>query len=279
MLYDYADLHIHSIYSDGSLSVKGVFQEAKDAGLKCISLTDHDTMGGIKYAKILGASYGIELISGIEFSAQYGNREVHILGYMIDDDSKEINAVVSELKMIRMDRIRKMSSKLNSLGLKIEKDDLDSIIKDAVPTRLHLALCMVKKGYSSSVRDAFKKYLSYGKPAYISRFRYSVKEAIDILKKSRGMAFLAHPHLLPIKEWIHDFADWGIDGIEVMYPGYSPEVTDRFSKIAAQYGLLKSGGSDSHGVYKDFTAIGNIKIPYEWVQKIKDKHSKLFAYE
>ncbi|OPX30591.1 MAG: hypothetical protein B1H08_01200 [Candidatus Omnitrophica bacterium 4484_171] len=279
MFHDYADLHIHSIYSDSSLSLENVFQEAKNAGLKCISLTDHDTIRGIKDARMISVSYGIELISGIEFSAQHGDREVHILGYMIDDDSKKINDVVSELKMVRMDRIRKMSLKLSSLGLKIEKDDLDNIIKDAVPTRLHLALCMVKKGYSNSIRDAFKKYLSYGKPAYVSRFRYSVKESIGILKKSKGVVFLAHPHLLPIKEWIHDFVDWGIDGIEVMYPGYSPEVTDKFSKIASRYNLLKSGGSDSHGIYKDFTAIGNTRIPYEWVRKIKDKHSKLFVYE
>jgi len=275
----YADLHIHSIYSDSSLSLENVFQEARDKGLKCISLTDHDTTDGLEIAKSLSLSYGVELINGIEFSAQRDNREVHLLGYMIDNNSKELRSAVSILRDVRQDRINQMSLKLGMLGLNIDKKELDEIVKDAVPTRLHLALYMVKKGYSTSIRDAFKKYLSYGKPAYVSRFRYSVKEAINILKKSKGMVFLAHPHLLPVKEWISDFVNWGIDGIEVMYPGYSLQITDKFSKIASQYKILRSGGSDSHGIYKDFTAIGDTKIPYEWVKEMKEKYNKLFAHE
>jgi len=276
MFRNHADLHIHSLYSDSSLSLENVFQEAKSANLKCISLTDHDTINGIKKAQELSIPYGVELINGIEFSAQRDNREIHLLGYMIDNNSRVLNDVVLESKNIRTERIAKMSLKLDSLGLMVDRNELDSIIKDAVPTRLHLALYMVKKRYSNSIRDAFKRYLSYGKPAYVSRFRYSVKEAVDIIKKSKGIVFLAHPHILPLKEWIHDFVDWGIDGIEVMYPGYSVKVTNGFSEIATRFGLLKSGGSDSHGAYKEFTAIGNVQIPYEWVDKIKEKHRKLF---
>lgn len=279
MLKGYADLHIHSVYSDGSLSVENVFQEAKNAGLRCISLTDHDTTRGTNEAKALSASYGIELISGIEFSAQHEGREIHLLGYMVDYSSKEINSVSSRIRNVRIERIKKMSSKLNSLGLKIDEHELNDIIKDAMPARLHLALYMVKKGYASSIHDAFKRYLSYGKAAYMSRSLHSVKDAINLLRKSKGMVFLAHPHLLPVEEWIRSFVDWGISGIEVMYPGYSPETTGRLSKIAGKYGLLRSGGSDSHGEYKSFTAIGNVRIPYEWVEKIKERHSKLFAYE
>jgi len=266
----FADLHIHSIYSDSDFHLEEIFRKAKDRNLSCISITDHDTIQGLKKAKQLSFTFGIELLEGVELSAQRADVEIHILGYLIDYQEKNLIGTLDNIKDIRKERLLKMVSKLESLGIKIDTQELIEKIKEAVPTRLHVALYMVQKNYVSSIWDAFKKYLSYGKPAYISGFRYSVREVIRIIKEAGGLAFLAHPHFLPDKNWIREFADFGLDGIEVVYPKYSQELILRYKKLADNYGLLKSGGSDCHGSYKEFTSIGQINIPYEWVQKMKD---------
>ena len=274
----FADLHIHSHYSDSDLSLRDILEETRKASLKCIAITDHDTTAGLKELDILRSLYpDIEVIDGIELTAQKNNREIHLLGYFIDKNSPTLKDALKNIKEIRKERLIKMSLKLKSLGIDIDQEELFLSINDAVPTRLHLALYMTKKKYTSSIWDAFKKYLSYGKPAYVSRFRHSVKKTIRIIKESKGMVFLAHPHFLPSEEWIKEFADLGIDGIEVIYPKYTQQIITHFKNIADKYNLLKGGGSDSHGSFKEFTSIGQIKIPYSWIETIKRHYSKLLS--
>ena len=269
MTEQYADLHIHSCFSDSDLSLEEIFKQAAEIELKCISITDHDTVAGLKKAKTLELTHGIELLQGIEISAHRENVEIHILGYLIDPDNKTLNTILDGIKKIRKERILKMSVKLNNLGMRVDTDELFCRIKDASPTRLHLALYMVEKKYVNYAGEAFKIYLSAGKSAYVPRFRHSVKEIIKIIKDSGGVVFLAHPHILPNPFWIKDFRDWGLDGMEVIYPRYSHKMIDYYDKLADDYGLLKAGGSDSHGSYKKFTSIGRTKILYAWVEKIK----------
>jgi len=269
----FADLHMHSSHSDSDFSIEKIFQVAKDKGLSCISVTDHDTVNGAEEACVMSARYGVEFLSGIEISAQINDTEVHVLGYMVDHQDTKLLRALDSVEDIRKERLLGMSSKLNDLGMKVDNDEFFNGLKGAMPTRLHLALYMVDKQYVKSVSVAFKKYLSPGNPAYVSRFRYSVKDSIKIIKDSGGLAFLAHPHFLPKDESIKKFVDWGIDGMEVRYPGYSAERTEYFSKLVDKYNLLKSGGSDAHGSFKDFTSIGEVKIPYEWVNKMKDVNS------
>ena len=264
-----ADLHIHSRYSDSDLSVEQIFKQAEDAGLSCISITDHDTVDAINEAKEISLRYNVELLEGIELSSQKGDLEIHILGYLIDYKSSKLLDFLSGVRKFRQARLLDMMFRLNDLGMKIDQEDLLKYVGKAIPTRLHLALYMTKKGYISSIWEAFKKYLSYGKPAYVVRFPHSAEQAIRIIKDSGGLAFLAHPHFISKRGCIKELADAGLDGIEVMYPRYSRDDTARFSKLADSYNLLKSGGSDGHGSYKEFTSIGHIKIPYQWVEELK----------
>lgn len=266
------DLHIHSAYSDSDASIEEIFKIAKSKSLSAIAITDHDTVAGMNEAKKISALYDIELIEAIELSAQKEDIEVHILGYFIDSQNPELKKELSDIYVLRKERLIKMIDKLNEqLGFKLNSEDIFKKTKDAIPTRLHLALYLIAKGYAKSIGEAFSKYLSPGKPGYIARFKYSIEEAIQLIKSYGGLVFLAHPTTIPDQSWIEEFISLGFDGLEVVYPRFSAAKTLLYKNMADKLGVLKSGGSDAHGSYRDFTKIGNVTIPYEWVEAMKKK--------
>lgn len=265
------DLHIHSVFSDSDAEIESIFKKARDKNLFCISVVDHDNVDGIDECRRLSNIYNIELIEGIELSAQNNDIEVHILGYFIDTNNKKLKDSLISVRELRKERLISMVDKLNALGLKIDKEELFCDIGGTIPTRLHLALYLVRKKIVFTLVEAFKKYLSPGRPAYVGRFKFSVKEAIQLIKDSGGMAFLAHPHYLPQQCWIDEFASYGLDGLETIYPRLSEKRILFCLEKAKKLELLKSGGSDSHGSYKEFTEVGGVTIPYEWVEEMKSR--------
>lgn len=265
------DFHIHSVYSDSDTTIENIFKAACQKGLKCIAITDHDTIEGIEEAYKLSKIYNIELVEAIELSAQKNDVEVHILGYFINSKDAKLIRALTNIKELRKERLILMVERLNSLGIKADKEELLSKVGNTIPTRLHLGLYLIEKGIVSSLQEAFKKYLSPHSPVYISRFKYSVKEAIALIKDCGGYAFIAHPHFLSEQSWINEFLLDGADGLEVVYPRLSSERSAYYKNIADKQGLLKSGGSDAHGSYKEFTQIGGVTIPYQWVEEMKQR--------
>ncbi|MDD5194440.1 MAG: PHP domain-containing protein [Candidatus Omnitrophica bacterium] len=265
------DLHIHSTFSDSDATIEEIFKEAGERQLSCIAITDHDTTGGLEKAREASAHYGIELIDGIEISAQKKDFEVHVLGYYINPKNTAFCEALVQMKKLRRERYFAMVNKLHALGVSIDSERIVSNIANSIPTRLHLGLYLVQKGVVKSLRDAFRKYLSPGKPAYISRFKYSVEEAIALIHSCGGLAFLAHPQLIPDQSWIEEFVACGLDGLEVVYPKFSQTKISLYTNMADKLGLLKSGGSDAHGSYKEYTEVGNVTIPYAWVEKMKER--------
>jgi len=263
------DLHIHSNFSDSDMSIRDIFKRARDARLSCISITDHDTIEGLGEARKCSAESGIELIEGVEVSAQYGDTEVHVLGYFIDPDNERLKEELAKMKDLRTERLLLMADRLNALGVKVDKEELLNKIAGALPTRLHLGLYLVEKGAVKTLSQAFRKYLSPRCSVYVAHFRFSVKEAIELIKESGGLAFLAHPQILPDQSWIEKFKEEGLDGLEVRYPRLNQAKSTLYDNIAAHCDLLKSGGSDAHGTFKDFTEVGAITIPYEWIEKMR----------
>lgn len=265
------DLHIHSDFSDSDATIEEIFKKAKEKDLAAVAITDHDTVKGIYQARQNSKIYGIECINAIELSAQKNNVEVHVLGYFIDTDSKLLDKELASIHTLRHERLKAMALKLNSLGIGVDIDELFSDIKGSIATRLHLGLYLVRKGFVGSLREAFARFLSPGKPAYVSHFKYSVKEAIELIKNCSGLAFLAHPHLIADESWIEEFASYGLDGLEVIYPKFSETKISLYASLASKFGLLKSGGSDAHGSYKEFTEVGGVTIPYAWVEEMKKR--------
>ena len=265
------DLHIHSNFSDSDADLETIFKQAKEKGLACIAVTDHDTLDGMNSARAYGKSYGIELIEGFELSAEHKGTEVHILAYFVDPENGELRSELAQIRELRRERLLWMGEKLNSLGVEVDIEELFSKIKVAMPTRLHLALYLLEKGKVKTLRQAFVKYLSPGRPAYRGRFKYSVEEAIQLIRKFGGLSFIAHPHAIPDQSWVEEFISLGADGLETIYPTMSPAKRLLYRDMAIKFQRLQSGGSDAHGSYKEFVEVGEVSIPYTWVEDMKSR--------
>jgi len=265
------DLHIHSNFSDSDADLETIFKQAKEKGLACIAVTDHDTLDGMDSARTYSESYDIELIEGLELSAEHKGAEVHILAYFVDSENEKLKSELFQIKELRRERLLWMGEKLNSLGVKVDIEELFSKIKGAIPTRLHLALYLLEKGKVKNLRQAFQKYLSPGQPAYRARFKYSVEEAIQLIRKFGGLSFIAHPHVIPDQSWVEEFISLGVDGLETVYPTMSFAKSSLYKNMAIKFQRLQSGGSDAHGSYKEFVGVGQVSIPYAWVEDMKSR--------
>lgn len=268
-----ADLHIHSSFSDSSLSCEDIFAKARKFRLDCISIVDHDCLSAYveEDIELLSKKYSLEVIKGIEFSTQYKDQEIHLLGYFPNGTiNKEFLELLKKLKQDRWTRILKMIEKLSSLEINLDVEEFKDFVKDATLSRLHLASFLKEKNMVRNVKEAFSKYIGVGKPAYMGRFRFNLPEAIEILKGNKALVFLAHPFNNNIEKNIENYVQFGIDGVEVFYPSYSDEKISRYQRVFEERGLLISGGSDSHGIYRTYADIGSVKLPYEYVKKIKN---------
>ncbi|EEH98403.1 MULTISPECIES: PHP domain-containing protein [Clostridium] len=246
---NYADLHIHSSYSDGSMTPEEIVDKAKSLGVKSISITDHDSIAS-QY--IIKNDYkDINIISGIELSTEYDDLEIHILGYFIDIKDKNLNETVNRLNKARIERIEEILFKLNKNDIHLTLDELAIDLDSTVIGRSHVANAMVKKGYFDSYKAAFTNFLVKGKPAYVKGFKLNYKDAIKVINNSGGIAVLAHPGQiykgLAIENIIKDLKFYGLRGVEVYHPSHSREQTNNFYNICKKYKLFITGGSDYHG--------------------------------
>lgn len=270
------DLHIHSTYSDGTKTPKEIVEMAKKKGLKAISITDHDTVDGLiegeKYAK----DCGIEFIKGIEISANYYGKEIHILGYFLNTDDEIFMGKIKEFKEQREKRNEKILEKLDEIGFTITMEELKKEAKEDLISRTHIGSLMIKKAYVNNKKDAFLYYLGIRGKAYVAKNDMEAYEAIKILKDNGALSFIAHPKLIPygmkrIKELITKGKEVGLDGIEVFYPRLTDYEINYYYKIAEKRGLLFSGGSDYHGENREGIEIGGISVPDFVYSKMQDR--------
>lgn len=272
---DIADMHIHSTKSDGLLSPSEIVSWGIKKNLKAISITDHDNIEGIHDAVCSSAGTGLEVIPGVELSTEYKDAEVHMLGYFIDYEDSELKSFLKNLSDSRIERAQLMIKKLNNLGYSIEFEEVKSIAKDAFSIgRPHIARVMVSKGLCINVKESFEKFLSYGKPAYVERYKISPFEALEAISMSHGLASIAHPGLIiniDIKKLIKRLKEWGLTGIEVYHTNHTKEDVSKLCNIAEAYSLIPTGGSDCHGVMENnMPLLGTVTVPYENVSKLKE---------
>lgn len=273
----YIDLHTHSTCSDGTFTPTEVVKEAAKAGLRAIALTDHDTVDGLEEAIEAGKKYGVEVITGIEFSVA-SDTEMHLLGLGFSLDCPEIKNILDEMIIQRGKRNYEVIELLEKIGIHITIDDILAEATSKVTGRSQIAKAMIKKGYVSTVKEAFDKYLSFGKPAFVPRSTLSPEKAIEIIKKSGGKSFLAHLNQTgksdgELYTLLSHLKECGLDGIEGYYTEYTEDMNKRYRKIAADLGLLLSGGSDFHGANKDNynigTGRGNLRVPDELLNDLR----------
>jgi len=266
----FADLHIHTHYSDGTLSPQQVVGEAIARGLSCISITDHDTVDGVCPTQKAAEKFSLEVVSGIELSSEWQGKDIHVLGYFVSLSNGELKQKLDQIQETRLNRIHEMIRKLKEQGIdNISFEEVCRLSESKAVGRPHLAFVLQQKGWVSSLREAFEKYLGENCPAYVAKYKQTPYEAIELMGKSGGVAVLAHPMITNKDELIPSFVEAGLKGLEVHYPNYSSNVISYYENIARKYNLVMTGGSDSHGAAKESTFIGKVKVPYAVVEELR----------
>ncbi len=278
---NYVDLHVHSNASDGTLSPEEVIAQASLKRLKAIALTDHDTVAGIARAKKAAAASSLELVPGVELSCFYGQTEIHILGFYVDETDTTLTEGLEYFVSLRRQRNETMLQRFKEDGFAIAMEDLAGDNPDTVVTRAHFARALVEKGYASSMAKAFERYLQYGGRYCRRKETVTPEQAMELLCAAHAWPCLAHPmqyHLRfdQIETLVLKLKELGLRGIEAYHSSQTSLQSTRLKKIAKTYGLLPSGGSDFHGSNKPDiqlgTGRGSLHISYQVLENIKKDH-------
>ena len=241
-----ADLHVHTTHSDGVCSPCEVVNAAATVGLAALAITDHDTVSALAVARPEAARLGVELIGGVEWTAELDGREVHILGHFLRDDDPAVLAASARLRAARVDRLAAMAERLAVLGLSVDLEGLRRAFPRATLGRRHLADWLARTGQVSGPREAFARYLGDGGPAEVPKPRLDWTEAVALTVAAGGVAALAHPPYNLREATLRTLADGGLGAIEVAGPGINPNLGRRWRAWADALGLIPVSGSDFH---------------------------------
>jgi predicted metal-dependent phosphoesterase TrpH len=267
------DLHVHTSASDGQLSPTEVVHEALALGLTTIAITDHDTTEGIEEALEAAKGTRLDVIPGVEISAEMPRCEVHILGYYIAYRDPALCRKLALFRELRLKRAQKIMAKLAQMGMPLDWDRIQQLAGTGAIGRPHIARAMLEKGYISSIDEAFDLYISRGGPAYVKRPKLTPVEAIQTILAAQGLPVLAHP--LQINHLVPELAAHGLVGLEVYYPGYTPDEIDFLLSLATKYGLLVTGGTDFHGEYTQYaTRLGEVMVPQTVVETLRARYER-----
>jgi hypothetical protein len=264
------DFHIHTTASDGQYSPTEVVKMAKNNDLKCIAITDHDTINGLEEAYEAGKQNRIRVLGGVEFGAEE-HRYLHILGLDIDRSSPDLQKLCWELEKSRNERKYRIIEYLKEKDIVVSLDEVEEIAGGNIIARPHFAQVLVNKGYVKTTREAFDKYLDTEEYQRIERKKAKVKECIEAIHKAKGKAVLAHPYQLKFEdaqldELVKELVSYGLDGIECYYPLHSEIQTEYYLKLARKYNLIISAGSDFHGEkVKPDIKLANRDINIDWI--------------
>jgi hypothetical protein len=271
------DLHIHTTASDGTLTPSQTVQLAKERRLKAIAITDHDTVDGVEEGLEEGKRLSLEVIPGVEISANAKKGTLHLLGYFVETEHGILKEKLEKLKEARSERNPRIVNKLNDLGIDITYQEVIQTSGGGQVGRPHFAQVLVDRGYVGSIDEAFSRYLAQGAPAYVHKYRFEPKEAIDIILKAGGVPVLAHPFTLngtpeELETIVTELIQDGLKGIEAFYPNHSREQIARYQTLAEKRGLVITGGSDFHGPLIEKGQLGIIgnrmSLPYTIIEEL-----------
>ncbi len=265
------DLHIHSTASDGKLSPADIVYKAVERGLTVIALADHDTVDGIAPALATAKAFPqLKVIPCVEISTDVPEGEIHVLGYFIDYTDHKLKASLERMRHSRRERAYGMVTKLGKLGIHIEWQRVQEIAGAGSIGRPHIAQAMLEKGYITSVKEAFTKYISRHGPAYVEREKMTPQEAVELILRANGLPVLAHPLTINDPEtMVIELKAVGLVGIEAYYNGYTAEEIYRLVSLADRYNLITTGGSDYHGLDASTeTMIGDADVPIESAEQL-----------
>lgn len=276
---DWIDLHVHTLASDGSDAPAAVVRKAAALGLRAIAITDHDTFVGLPEAMEAGRRYGVEVVPGVELSTVYDGVEVHVLGYCMDETQPRLRAMMARATAERSARNETMVRRLHDAGYPITMEALHAAFPgQTMLGRPHIAEYLMRRGCVASVQDGMRNLLGRGKPFYVARYNIPLEESVETLRAAGGLPVVAHlfkyrytPEQLAAM--VDAAAAAGAVGLEAMYTNYTPEQEQAARAMAAERGLLCTGGTDYHGARKPDIALGagfgSLRVPYALLAALK----------
>jgi hypothetical protein len=267
-----ADLHLHSLFSDGTFTPEELAARGSEAGLAALSLTDHDTVEGCGRMAQACQALGIEFIVGTELTAEFEDKEVHLLGYFFDPHHAPLLAEIKKFQAVRRSRIHEMVARLNKVNIPLRAETVFALANCRSPGRPHVARALVQEGLCPSMEEAFNRFLKKGRRAWVPKCKISALDAIALIHQAGGLAVMAHPGLNHCDEIIPTLAGQGLDGIECFHTKHSAKMSKHYLNVAARLNLLVTGGSDCHGHSKGKPLIGGVKLPGIYWQKLKAAH-------
>jgi predicted metal-dependent phosphoesterase TrpH len=266
-----ADLHMHSTCSDGKYSPSELVHRAKNYGISCIAITDHDTMEGVDEAIETGLALGVEVIPAVEVTASYNDKECHVLCYGVERRNEGWRSMLQAQQRIRKSRADRILGKLSEMGVYLNIEDV--IAEDAdVITRPHIAQALVKSGHATHSRDAFDRFIGNMAPAYVPLDHIQLADLIKLAHLAGGVAILAHPGSHYTQSQLDEMISLEIDGFEYLHPSHGYALQSKYRALADEHGLLTTAGSDFHGFrFQDFSYYGFIYANFDMVTKMKNR--------
>lgn len=268
-----ADLHTHTIHSDGSYTPRELVDRAADAGLAVLAISDHDNLGAIPEIRDYASDRGLLLIAATELSCQFDGIDIHVLAYCVDIENTELRDRLASFRVTRDRRGEQMVEKLAAAGVPVSIERVKEIAGDGSLGRPHVAKALMEMGAVDSIQEAFRLYLRQGCPGWVDKERFRVGEAVDLVHRTGGLTSIAHPSLYPDhRRLVPRLLDAGIDGIEVMHPEVGGDDRHHYGKLARDRGLLTTGGSDDHGQGGRKT-IGEVRVPEAMIAPLLERAS------
>jgi len=242
----FVDFHSHTNESDGTLPPSELAAAMRTRGVEIFAITDHDSLGA--YPKLGEAAGSAKIVTGIEINTTYRGNEVHVLGFGFPVDAPEIGTAIAANRDHRIRRAEKMIEQLAQAGYELDVADVraEAGHADSSLGRPHVARALIRAGFVPDVETAFRTLLTAGKPGYVPQTYMLPHEAVALVRRSGGVAVLAHPGRLKDESIIDELVNAGLAGLEVFYPTHSPSQIAHYRTIAASHGLVMTAGSDFH---------------------------------
>lgn len=267
----FADLHLHTHFSDGTYTPVQLAAQAKAHGLAAVALTDHDTVEGCTPMALACQEEGLEFVPGTELTAEADGNELHLLGYFIDTTHPRLLVETAKFQRVRQERIREMVARLNRLNIPLQAEAVFALASCRSPGRPHVGRALVEGGFCVTLDEAFDRFLKKHRPAWVPKCKISAQSAIELIHDAGGVAVMAHPGLNRNDDVIPQLVSDGLDGLECYHSKHTTAACEHYVQVAHEHGLLVTGGSDCHGLNKGKPLIGSIKLPYSHVQLLRER--------
>lgn len=278
------DLHMHSTFSDGSLTPEQLVARGVGLGLKALALTDHDSTNGVGRFLEACRVQGMIGVSGVELSVNVDKGTMHMLGYHVTPGTAELEGLLVKIREGRRLRNEEILARLQKLGCALTWEEVQAYAGEDVVGRPHFAQALQARGYISKKDEAFEKYLGKGKPAYVERFRLSPEQGIAAIRGAGGVPVLSHAFTLQLsseelRRKVREWKAMGLEGLEVYYSEHSAELVEEYLRLCAEFDLIATGGSDFHGVVNPDIEMGrgfgSLRVPDEVLDALQARRARV----